>query len=175
LLLKPGQHVSAHADFSILSVFDPAVSVPNICVSYQHGGEIPKNHYMHIPLHVAKFLRPVKPDAEALLAKWNDFVNSEVTIKVAANNELQAFSSLIPLGELGGCMLAQRGIDPYPRGMVFAGALPAGQHGPVKEVIARLELTPIDLRGPPMIRITVRSPQLLLSKSVISSLISIIS
>ena len=129
---------------------------------------------MHIPLHVAKFLRPVKPDAEALLAKWNEFIDNEVRIKVPANNELQAFSSLMGVGEMGGCMLAQRGIDPYPRGMVFAGALPAGQHGPVKEVIARLELTPIDQRGPAMIRITVRSPQLLLSKSVMSSLITLV-
>lgn len=62
-----------------------------------------------------------------------------------------------------------RGVDPNPRGQVFA-AIVTGD----KEIVARLELTPADHRGPPMIRVTVRSASLSLSKSVVSSLIDVL-
>ena len=174
-LLKPGQHISAHAEMSLVSLFDSQVASPIFCVSYSPSGDVPKNCYLQLPLHLVKFLRPVLPDTESLLNKWMEFEQNEVCVKFnVRRDDLKSFSQIVNVGACGGSLMAQRAIDPNPRGQIYAGALPAGKHGAVKEVIARVELTPPDHRGPMMMRITVRSPALLLSKSVATSLMDVL-
>ena len=173
--LKPGQHISAHAEMSLVSLFDSQVACPIFCVSYSPSGDVPKNCYLQLPLHVVKFLRPVVPDTESLLNKWMECEQNEVCVKFnVRRDDLKSFSQIANVGGCGGSLMAQRAIDPNPRGQIFAGALPAGKHGAVKEVIVRVELTPPDHRGPMMMRITVRSPALLLSKSVATSLMDVL-
>jgi hypothetical protein len=104
-----------------------------------------------------------------------EFEQNEVCVKFnVRRDDLKSFSQIVNVGACGGSLMAQPAIDPNPRGQIYAGALPAGKHGAVKEVIARVELTPPDHRGPMMMRITVRSPALLLSKSVATSLMDVL-
>ena len=170
--LKPGQHISCSAELRLAGIFDSRSISPTICVSYVRGGDLPKNHYIGLPIEVLKFVRPVKPDTNSLLAKWKEFESNEVCFKM--NTSLMMFSEISQLAECGGSLMAQRAIDPNPRGLLLAGALPAGKHGSVKEVIVRIELTPSDFRGPPMLRVSCRSPSITLSRSIFTSITNVL-
>ena len=148
---------------------------PTICMSYTPSGDIPRNNYLTIPVAVAKFCVPVQLSSQALLDKWTcrDFEESEESCKFAIQREeLKSFSNIAVLAELGGSLPSQRGVDPNPRGQIFACALEINNR--VKEVIARVELSPADQRGPVQCRITVRSVQAVLSKAIISNLLDVL-
>ena len=177
VFLRPGQQLSATAELRLVGVFDTATVGPTVCVSYTAPASIPTNTYLPVPIPVLKFVSPVRPSIEALLAKWSsaEFAESECVTQFAVQREeLKSFASLSSLGEIGGSLMAQRGVDPNTRGQVFAGALPAGQHGNVKEVILRIELSPADARGPVLARVTVRSPSITLSKSVLTTALDVL-
>lgn len=170
LFLRPGQHTACRAEMRLVGVFDFQNVQPTICVTYTQPGDVPKSVYVAVPLHAIKFASPVAPDASALLNRWTALADNEEARQVRAEREdVKSFSNIVTLGQLGGSLMPIRGVDPNPRGQVFA-AIVTGD----KEIVARLELTPADHRGPPMIRVTVRSASLSLSKSVVSSLIDVL-
>ena len=160
--LKPGQAFECIGTVSVLGVFDFA---PVVSLSYLPSDGIPINRNISLPIVMAKLLTPVRPAGNMLVSKWDDFSNSEIVWKWSQGN----IASLVSLGELGGNLFYQRGIDPNPRGLVFAGALPGN---PVQEVIVRIEQTPSD--QPPMVRVTVRSPSISLSKSIATTMTQIL-
>ena len=173
--LKPGQSISVKAEFKLVGIYDSA-ALPTVCLSYTPSGSIPVNRYLTVPIPVLKFLSPVRPSVDQILTKWNEFKDNEVSIQFKIQrDELKNFSNVLSIGEIGGNLMSQRGIDPNPRGQVFAGALPAGSHGSVKEVITRIELSDVQgMSGPVMMRITVRSYSISLSKSIANTLIDVL-
>jgi hypothetical protein len=168
--LKPGQHVSSRCEFKLSGIYSDMV--PTVCVSYTASGDLPKNIYLGLPLEFVKFVRPTSPDTESLLSKWAQFENDELCVKFPfLEKDKFVFSEIANMVECGGCLMPQRGLDPNPRGQILAGIY----GNDAKEIIVRVELTPPDHRGPPMIRLTVRSPLLTLSKSILNSLLKLFS
>jgi len=167
--LKPGQHVSCRAELRLMGIFNSEEVCPVVCVSYQPGGDLPKNNYLTIPVEVFSFVQPVRPETDQLLSKWREFADNEICVKLPITNEqFKAFGEVVSVVECGGLLAVQRGIDPNPRGQISAGAL--GKHGNIKEVVVRVELTPADHRGPPMIRLTARTPTPTMSKAIVTCL-----
>ena len=160
--LKPGESVTILAEVKFFGI---PTNTPSVCLSYLPSDGIPLNQYLAVPVVAVKLLSPVRPSAEAWLAKWAEFEACEEVGKFATNTTM---SQIVTEGELGGNLFHQRGVDPNPRGAVFAGALPAGKHGGVKEVLVRIEL------APGQVRLSVRSPLITLSRSVASTVAGII-
>ena len=156
--LKPGEKLNAEATFSMSGI--GSLDACKVCVSYLPPGGVPANEYVSVPLCVCKFLSPVRPNPDSIIAKWTQLANCEFACKVHVTRGLSEF---IPMCELGGNMFYQRAIDPNPRGAVFAGV-----HGE-REVIVRVEL------NDQFARIAVRSPLFALSKSVAETLAGVIS
>ena len=173
--IRPGEQIRVRGEFKLIGLFDSASVSPQLCVSYVQSGSVPTNKYISLPLCVLKFVAPVRPSIDQLVTKWNQFADNEVSFKFRiARDDLNSIASICVVGEMGGNLFSQRGVDPNPRGQIFAGALPAGPHGAVKEVITRLELSAPDQRGPAMLRVTLRSPLATLSKSIMTSVLDIL-
>lgn len=167
--LKPGQHTCANAEFKLIH---PSFNVsPTICVSYTPSGDLPSNHYISLPIAVAKFCLPTRSS----LDKWSsrEFVESEQSCRfTVAREELKFFTSVVSLAEFGGSFTPQRAMDPNPRGQILAACLDMSNQA--TDVFVRVELSPADQRGPLQCRVTVRSPQAVLSKAVMSNILDVL-
>ena len=170
--LRPGQSVSVSGQYetSINSCL-----FPSVCVSYTGSGGIATNKYLKVPLCVTKFFTPMRPSASVVVDRWNSMSENQVQETfVLLRNEFKSLSEIVSACELGGNFSSVRSVDMNPRGCVFVAAWGAGKHGPVREIVTRVELGSADWPGPVMCRVTVRSSLITLSKSVCEILMTIL-
>jgi hypothetical protein len=169
--LRPGQCMKLEVEFSVRGAYSPTV-LPKVCLSYVNPDGLPKSSYVDVPVVHTRFISPLSPSVSALTEKWKEYAQNEVQyVMTVTRDELKTFSTITNLGELGGSLRYQRGVDPNPRGALFAGAWGAGKHGNLQEVISRVELSPSSWAGPTKCRVTVRSPTNALSDSIARSLL----
>jgi len=173
LYLRPGQSVTVSGTYEANL---NSSSFPSICLSYTGSGGIPSNKYIKVPMSVTKFFTPMKPAVSVVVDRWTSLSESEFqrTFYVQ-REEYKSLSEIVIAGELGGNFSSIRAVDMNPRGCVFVAAWGAGKHGPVREIITRIELGSSDWPGPVMCRITVRSSLITLSKAVCEILATVLS
>jgi hypothetical protein len=172
--LRPGQ-----SSRSVVAKFEANINssqFPSICLTYVGSGGVPTNNYIRIPISLTKFFTPMKPSVTVVIDRWNDMRENEIMkIFYLQRDEYKSLSEIVVAGEIGGNFSSVRMVDMNPRGCVFVAAWGAGKHGPVREIISRIELSGSDWPGPIMCRITVRSSLITLSRAVMETYMMIFS